>query len=165
VAAEETPLQRAKALALRQLAARDRSEREIRARLQRAELSEVADAVVTWLAGLGYLDDRAFAVGRARVLLQPGRLGPRQAERRIVVAGVAPAEARAAVQGALAAAGGGSNAELALCRVLAERRTQGDPAALDDRARARLVRFLLGRGFSGAAVAQVTGSREDLEAE
>jgi regulatory protein len=165
MAAEETPLARAKALALRQLALRARSEREIRARLARAELSAVADAVVGWLAGLGYLDDRAFAADRARALLGPGRLGPRQAERRILAAGVGDAEAREAVQQALASVGGGSQAELSLCRALAERRARADPTALDERARARLARYLLRRGFSGPVVARVVGLREDVDAE
>jgi regulatory protein len=165
MADEPDPLQRAKAHALRLLAARARSEQEIRARLARAGLAEVADAVVAWLGGLGYLDDRAFAAARARSLLRPGRLGPRLAERRIVAAGVDGPDARAAVAEALLAAGGGSGGELALCRALAERRAGGDPAALDERARARLARFLLGRGFSGAVVAQVVGGREDLVAE
>jgi regulatory protein len=165
MASEDSPLARARELALRQLATRARTEREIRARLARAELSGEADAVVAWLTGLGYLDDRAFAAARARELLRPGRLGPRLAERRIEAAGVASADAREAVAAALDPAGGGSRGELALCRTLAERRAGGDPAALGERARARLARFLLGRGFSDAAVAEVVGSREELEVE
>jgi regulatory protein len=159
----ESPLAKAKAMALRALAARARSEAEIRAKLARAELGEVADEVVAWLRGLGYLDDRAFAAARARALLRPGRLGPRMAERRIAAAGVDAPEARGAVAEALELAGGGSQGELALCRALAQKRVRGDPRALPERDRARLARFLLGRGFSGSAVAQVVGSREDPE--
>jgi len=162
----ETPLQRAKALALRAVGRRAHTEAELRRKLAKAELTEVADATLAWLRGLGYLDDRAFASGRARALLRPGRLGPRLAERRIALAGIPAADARAAVAEALDAQGGSSRGELALCRALAERRAKGaDPASLDDRARARLARFLLGRGFSGRAVGQVLGGREDLEAE
>ena len=43
------------------LAATGRTEAQVRARLARAELSSEADAVVTWLLGLGYLDDAAYA--------------------------------------------------------------------------------------------------------
>ena len=160
---DETPLARARALALRALAARARSEAEIRSRLRRADLGDVADEVVRWLAGLGYLDDRAYAQARARSLLRPGQLGPRLVERRLLAAGVDGALAREAIAGALEAEGGGVRAELALCRVLARTRARGDPEDLADREKARLARFLAGRGFSGRAVAQVVGVREDLE--
>ena len=159
----DTPLARAKAMALRALAARPRSEAEIRARLRRAGLGDEAAEVVRWLAGLGYLDDRAYAQARARSLLRPGRLGPRLVERRLLAAGVDGALAREAVAGALEAEGGGARAELALCRALARRRADGDPEELADREKARLARFLAGRGFSGRAVAQAVGLREDLE--
>ena len=157
---EETPLARAKAVALRQLAARPRTEAQVRARLARAELAAEADAVIAWLLGLGYLDDAAYARARARALVAPGRLGPRLAERRLVAEGVERGRARAAVADAVADAAGEGEAEL--CRVLAVRRAgAADLGALDARARARLSRFLLGRGFSGTVVARVLGVWED----
>lgn len=152
----------ARSKALRLLAARPRTETEIRRRLEREGLSEVAPEVVAWLVRLGYLDDAAYARDRARSLLAPGRLGPRLAERRLASAGIASADARAAVAAALAqsdlpgASGGGDAAEAALARALAEKRTRGAPlAGLGERERARLARFLLGRGFSGHAVSRV----------
>lgn len=163
-----TPLARAKALALRHLAARARTEAQVRARLARAAFEpDVVDAAIAWLVRLGYLDDAAFARGRARSLLAPGRLGPRLAERRLVAAGVPAPRAREAVRAALAGddAEGGAvaagPAEVTLCRTLAERRARAGLGALDDRGRARLARFLLGRGFSGSAVASVLGIRSD----
>jgi len=122
--------------------------------------------VIAWLRGLGYVDDAAFARARARALLAPGRMGPRAAERRLVVSGIAPDRARAAVRAALdeAAGEGGRDAEAALCRALAERRARGvDLAALEPRDRARLARFLLGRGFAGPVVARVLGMWSDAE--
>jgi regulatory protein len=158
----QDPLARAKAVALRYLAASPRTEAQVRARLARAELGARADVVVAWLLGLGYLDDAAFAAGRARTLVGPGRLGPRLAERRLVAAGIEPGRARAAVAAAVADAGaGGPGGEDALCRALAERRSGADPGRLDASARARLARFLLGRGFSGPVVARVLGLYED----
>jgi regulatory protein len=163
----DTPLARAKAIALRQLASRARTEAQLRARLAKDELQGEADAVMAWLRGLGYLDDAAYAAARARSLLSAGRVGPRVAERRLVTEGIAAPAARAAVAAAL----GGEDArerraaELALCRSLAERRARG--AALDalaDRDRARLARYLLGRGFAGSLVAQVLGVYADGEA-
>ena len=156
------PLARAKDVALRYLAASPRTEAQVRARLARAELSGAADEVVAWLEQLGYLDDAAYARARARSLVAPGRVGPRLAERRLVTAGIERGAAREAVAGAVAVAGPGGEGEAALCRILAEKRARTtDLAALDDRARARLARFLLGRGFSGSAVARTLGVYED----
>jgi regulatory protein len=156
------PLSRAKDVALRYLAARARTEAQVRARLARAELSAEADAVVAWLARLGYLDDAAYAAARARALVAPGRFGPRLAERRLAAAGVERGRAREAIAAAVAAAAPGPGSEAALCRTLAERRARtADLASLDDRARSRLARFLLGRGFSGAAVSRTLGLHED----
>jgi regulatory protein len=155
-------LARAKNVALRYLAARARTEAQVRERLARAELSAEAAEVVAWLVRLGYLDDAAYARARARALVSTGRLGPRLAERRLVAAGIAPGPAREAIAAAVAAADPGGEGEAALCRALAERRAGGgDLAALDERARRRLARFLLGRGYSGSAVARALGVYED----
>jgi len=153
------PLEAAKALSLRLLAVRARSEAEIRSRLARAELSGPADEVLAWLRGLGYLDDAAFARARARALLSPGRLGPREVERRLLRAGLSPSQARAAVLEALRGEEGRAVdvAERELCRILAERRVRQPLEELDDRSRARLARFLSGRGFGSRAVASVLG--------
>lgn len=164
--ADETPLARAKAVALRYLASRARTGAQVRERLARAELGEQADEVVRWLEGLGYLDDDAWARSRARSLVAPGRLGPRLAERRIEAAGTTPEKAQGAVREAIREAGGDATgeakSEVALCRALAARRAgPAGLAGLDDRARGRLSRFLIGRGFSGEAVASVLGVFED----
>ena len=158
---DSAPLDRAKSVALRYLAAQARTEAQVRARLARAELEGEADAVVAWLLRLGYLDDAAYALARARALVAPGRLGPRLAERRLVTAGIDPSRAREAVAAALEDRDGAPG-EVGLCRALAEKRARtADLAALDDRARSRLARFLLGRGFSGSAVMRVLGVYED----
>lgn len=167
-AGEDAPArrERARAVALRYLAAAARTEAQVRARLARAGLPAEAEETVRWLLGLGYLDDAAWARGRARGLLGPGRAGPRLAERRLVQAGIDPERARAAVARAVAelaeAEGKGAQGEAVLCRALAERRARtADLEGLEPRARARLARFLLGRGFSGAVVAGVLGVWED----
>ena len=158
--ADQTPLARAKAIALRYLAARARSEAQVRARLAKDGLEREADETLAWLRELRYVDDAALARARARSLLGPGRAGPRLAERRLVQAGVPAGDARAAVSAALAEGEGG---ELALCRALAERKARAPLAELDARGRARLARFLLGRGFAGSVVARVVGVYEDGE--
>jgi regulatory protein len=164
---DESPLDRAKSLSLRVLAFHSRTEQQLRRRLAAAGLEAEADGAVAWLLRLGYLDDAAWARATARSLLRPGRLGPLAAERRLLAAGIAGAAAREAVAAALAEApggdGGAGRAELALCRALAEKRARGAPADLDERARARLSRFLLGRGFSGQVVHRVVGLRADAD--
>jgi regulatory protein len=165
--AENTPLQRAKALALRYLASRARTEAQVRGRLAKAELGEVADEVIAWLRELRYLDDDAYARARARSLVARGRLGPRAAELRLRAAGLSAEAARGAVAGAVLEAGeaGGEPPEVALCRQLATRRLRGaDPRTLDDAGRRRLGRFLLGRGFSGSVVSRVLGVWMDQDA-
>lgn len=160
----DSPLERAKAVALRYLASAARTEAQVRGRLARAELAAEADAVVGWLGGLGYLDDAAYAAARARSLLHAGRAGPRLAERRLEAAGIPVASARGAVAAAVVetAGRGGGEGEAALCRALAERRAgTGDLERLEEKERARLARWLLGRGFSGAAVSRVLGVYED----
>lgn len=161
----QDPLARAKAVALRHVALRARTEAQLRARLARDDLAAQGDAVIAWLQGLGYLDDDAYARARARALLAPGQVGPRKAEQKLVQAGLAPAAARAAVREALAEDGGEPRArERELCRLLAERRARGPLAALDGPARARLARFLAGRGFSGGTISVVLGIHVDVEA-
>jgi regulatory protein len=147
----DSPQSRARSRALRLLAARPRTEAQILERLVRAGFAEEAVGVVAWLRDLRYLDDDAFARDRAALLVAPGRLGPRMAERRLMAAGISRDSARRAVREAL------GEEETARCRTLAERRAEGPPGDLDDRGKARLSRFLLGRGFSGRAVSAALG--------
>jgi regulatory protein len=159
----DSPRARAKAIVLRQLATRMRTEAQLRARLAKDGLEGEADAVVEWLAALGYLDDGAYARARARGLVARGA-GPRLVERRLAAEGIDAAAARAAVAEAIAAEGSadGRAGEVALCRALAARRARGVAlGALDDRERRRLARFLLGRGFAGSVVSQVLGIYAD----
>ena len=147
----DSPQSRARARALRLLAARPRTEAQVLERLVRAGFAAEAEAVVAWLRDLRYLDDDAFARDRAALLVAPGRLGPRLAERRLVASGSPRDAARRAVREAV------GEEETARCRTLAERRAGGPPGGLDDRGKARLSRFLLGRGFSGRVVSSVLG--------
>jgi len=153
-------------MALRALAHRPRSEAEIRSRLGKAELGAEADETVAWLMRLGYLDDAAFARARARGLVTGGRAGPRLVERRLRAAGIVDAAARDAIREAMQEATGerGVPAEVALCRALAARRVKGgDVGGLEDKARSRLARWLLGRGFAGPVVARVVGTFDDSD--
>jgi regulatory protein len=150
----DSPQSRARSRALRLLAARPRTEAQILERLARAGFEAEAEGVVAWLRDLRYLDDDAFARDRAASLVAPGRLGPRMAERRLVAAGIPRDAAQRAVREAL------GDEETKRCRLLAERRAGAAGAVPDDlgeREKARLSRFLLGRGFSGRAVSAALG--------
>lgn len=157
---EPGTLDDARALVLRVLAFHARTRAQLRARLERAGLAAHAEAVLAWAERLGYLDDAAYARGRARALLAAGRSSPRRAEEKLRAEGVDAAAARAAVAEAAeeraAARGAGESAELALAREALHRRLRGrELSALDLRERARLARFLVGRGFSPGAVARL----------
>lgn len=165
---DASPLERARAVALRVLAFHARTEAQLRARLARDGLAGQADEVLAWLRRLGYVDDAAWARAHARALVQ-ARAGPRRVEARLRAAGIPDSSARRALEEAMAERAserpGREPAEVALCRAALAARLRGaDPDDLDERARARAARYLLGRGFSGAAVARALGLREDLEA-
>ena len=164
-----SPLDDAKALALRVLAFHARTQAQLRARLSRAGFEAQADEVLGWARRLGYLDDAAYARARARALLASQGLGPRRAEERLRAAGIDAARARAAVAEAAEERTEGRRegepAELALCREALARKLRGrELARMDDRERARLARFLLGRGYSSSAVARLVPLRWDDEA-
>ena len=147
VAAEPLPpLARARAIALRALAVRARTEAQLRARLAREDLSDQADEVMVWLRGLGYLDDDAYALAHARGLLAPGKLGPLKVERRLVQAGLPAARARAVIRQVLGGEEGRAPAaaERELCRTLAERRARR-PLGESRRPRASAAGALPGR--------------------
>jgi regulatory protein len=106
---------------------------------------------------MGYVDDAAYARARARALLAGGRAGPGLAERRLHAAGVDEAVARDAVREAQEGA-----TEAALCRAALGRRLHGQPLdVLDEGARARLARWLVGRGFSAEAATRAVGLRDE----
>ena len=120
---------------------------------------------MTWLKGLGYLDDTALAKALAASALAPGKYGPRKAEQRLLAAGIPAQAAKEAVREALLGEEGRKPwvAEQDLCRTLAERRVSVPLGELDPKERGRLARFLAGRGFGGSAVAAVLGLYQDGE--
>src|SRR5207248_3052125 len=116
---------------------------------------EVVEPVIAWLRELKYLDDAAFARARARSLTARV-LGPRLVVQRIAASGIDPEAARAVAEEAM------EGGEEARARAALRKKTRG-AAPADDRARSRLARFLLGRGYSGAVVQKVLGVDVDGE--
>ncbi|WP_373044712.1 regulatory protein RecX [Vulgatibacter sp.] len=129
------------------IAARPRSEAEVRRRLARAEAAPATiDRVIERLGELRYLDDAAFARARAGSLARRG-FGPRAIAVKLSQAGV---RGEAARQGTSAGIG---EDERELARAALEKRLKGRAfAALDRKEQARLARWLAGRGFSPGAV-------------
>ncbi|MBI5542331.1 MAG: regulatory protein RecX [Deltaproteobacteria bacterium] len=145
------PVEAAKAYAMKLLAARGKSEAELRRRLeQKGFEAGVVDAAMVRLKELRFVDDEAFATARAESLSK--RLAPAAVEKRLESQGVAEAVARRAASQAQ-----GERSELGLAReCLATRRPKVDRESLPaDRARA--ARWLAGRGFSEEVVTELLG--------
>jgi regulatory protein len=90
---------RARERALRLLALRGRSRAELRKKLvERDFASPVIERVLENLGELGYLDDEAFAVNRARHLAVNRLYGDRKIEEQLREKGVAREAAKAAIR-------------------------------------------------------------------
>jgi regulatory protein len=124
--------------ALRLLGARDRSEHEVRQRLdQRGLNSPVIEAIVKRLYRFRYLDDQRFADAMARRALRRG-YGSRRVRHELKAKGIAKTIVDTTVAEAYAD-------EADLARRTLNRRYKTAPE--DDATRARAARFLLQRGF------------------
>jgi len=98
---------------------------------------------------LGYLDDGEVARNRARSLL--GRsVAPRLAARRLEAQGIAPAQARKAVDGEA-----GEEGEAGLLTRALERRVKG--RALNESEKQKVFRSLVQKGFRPSDVARRLG--------
>jgi regulatory protein len=136
---------------LRLLAARSRTEHELRRALERAGYSgEERESAVARLRELGYLNDPEVARTRARALLERGS-GPALSRRRLEEQGIESSHATAAVA---EAAEGESEDELA--RRAVERKLRGRPAQ-DEPEKLRILRALVRKGHRPAAVARALG--------
>jgi regulatory protein len=139
----------AREAALRLLAVRARSRRELHDRLRRKSFDETTVAsVLDALEAVGLVDDTAFARAWAdeRARLRP--IGPARLRHELYQKGIE----RELVERTVAETYTGDR-ELELARQAAERKTAR--AVTTPVQQGRLLRFLLGRGFSREVVAQV----------
>jgi len=139
------PGRSARAAAERLLARRDHGVAELRRKLlaRGFDATEV-EAVLEGLAGRGLLDDASFCRRFAAEALADGR-GPAWIRAKLRVRGVTAPPAVTPEDEAAS-----------LAALLARRRLE--PRALTDpRERAKILRFLRGRGYSGAALARAFG--------
>jgi regulatory protein len=137
------------AAALRLLTGRERSSAELGARLQQKGFpEELVAATLERCRELNYLDDRRFALERARALLRSGRaVGPRVLAD-LQARGIDREAAREALEQAL---DGADETEL-LQALLRRRFPEFQPAVASDRERRRVIDYCLRRGFSSALV-------------
>lgn len=154
---EQDAPDRARSRSLRLLALRDRSRREVESRLQELGFdSAVIADTLTWLEGLGYLDDSRFAISYAAARLSAG-WGERRVRAELGRAGVdrALVERALGVDGVNAgAAGEGADVLLATAR-----RRFGSQFAVDPKtAERRLSGFMLRRGYDWETIWRVARS-------
>jgi regulatory protein len=141
----DTPY-RAHERALRLLAVRDRSERELSSRLKQAGFEPaVAEETVGWLRGLGHLDDRRFAADYAAEKRRSG-WGSRRVRSELAGRGIERSvidEVLRDLEGEAAGADEGANALMQTVRRRFSPQFLADP----DAAERRLAGFLGRRGY------------------
>jgi regulatory protein len=141
----------AEQLAARYLARAPRTGAEVRARLQREGVTDdAAERAVAWLKERGWLDDGVAAESKARKLLRDG-WAPGAVVAKLSALGVTDELARRAVAGV---------DERSLLRAALQRRTRGR-APHDARERAKLLRWLLGRGYSEESAREAVGAKDE----
>lgn len=139
--------------ALRMLAARPRARAELgRLLLRKGEDRAHVEPVLERLARVGLLDDEAFARHYARARMGAGTRSAGQVRRELVVRGIAPDRAEAALREVVEADGIDVMAGL---RALAERRLRALRGLEAQVRRRRLFGYLQRRGFGAREVMQV----------
>jgi regulatory protein len=135
--------------ALRMLARRELSERQVRQRLARREHphDQIDDAIERLKADRA-LDDARVAAIIARTETTIRKRGKLRVKRRIEAAGIAPAVAERAVDDVFRDVDPDALVTAAL-----QKRLRGADRIADDRQYARLWRYLLGQGFEADRVA------------
>jgi len=149
---------RARERALRLLALRGRSRAELRKKLAERDFSKsVIDRVLENLGALGYLDDEAFAVNRARHLAVNRLYGDRKIAEQLREKGVDPEAARAAIREVRE-----EFPEIEGIARSAARKLQGRGLeSLGKKERLALARTLQGKGYHLALILDYLGTYEE----
>jgi len=145
MAAKLDPENRAYEKALRLLTVRSRTRKELKQRLVAERFSErVAEKVLDRLAGAGLIDDKKFAVDRARAMGKGKGWGPRKLRSDLLKKGIE----NEAIDEAISQAYGTQSATQVMKRLIKKRfGTQVLTQKADRKAKGKAQRFLLGRGF------------------
>jgi len=142
--------------ALRMLARRELSEKQIRQRLARKEFEQddIEDAIAK-LLGERAIDDVRVAEAIARSETSIRKRGKLRVKRKIESAGIRPTIAKQAVDDVF----GALDTDALLESALAKRLKRGESIA-DERAFNRLYRYLVGQGFEPDRVLELLRSRK-----
>ncbi len=140
--------------ALRLLSIRSRSEQEIVERLRRRGFgAEVVAKVVEDLAARGFVDDRAFAVQRARSQVLHRHVGPRRLKEELRQMGVTTEIVRETIRQVFQEVD-----EETVARAGATKRLKALRHASNPVARRRLAAYLVRQGFSPETVRRVVAT-------
>jgi regulatory protein len=149
---------RARERALRLLALRGRSRAELRKKLAERDFTKSAiDRVLENLGELGYLDDEAFAVNRARHLAVNRLYGDRRIEEQLREKGIDREAARAAIREVRE-----EFPEMeGIARSAAKKLPGRSIAGLNKKERLALARTLQGKGYHLGLILDYLGKYED----
>ena len=152
---------RARERALRLLALRGRSRAELRKKLAERDFSEsVVERVLENLGELGYLDDEAFAVNRARHLAVNRLYGDRKIEEQLREKGIAREAARAAIREVREEFPEMEGIARSAAKKLQGRSMDG----LNKKERLALARLLQGKGYHLGLILDYLGKYEEATA-
>jgi regulatory protein len=145
VAAKTDPESRAYDKALRLLTVRSRTRKELKQRLVAERFTDkVAEQVLDRLAAAGLIDDKKFAIDRARAMGKGKGWGPRKLRSDLLKRGIA----NEAIDEAVSQAYGTQSCTQVMKRLIKKRfGTQVLTQKADRKAKGKAQRFLLGRGF------------------
>jgi len=145
MAAKIEPENRAYEKALRLLTVRSRTRKELKQRLVAERFSDkVADQVLERLAAAGLIDDKKFAIDRARAMGKGKGWGPRKLRSDLLKKGIE----NEAIDEAISQAYGTQSCTQVMKRLIKKRfGTQVLTQKADRKAKGKAQRFLLGRGF------------------
>ncbi len=152
---------RARERALRLLALRGRSRAELRKKLADRDFTEsVIDRVLENLGGLGYLDDGAFAVNRARHLAVNRLYGNRKIEEQLREKGIPREAAREAIREVREE----FSEKDGIARYAARKLQGRSLESLDKKERLALARTLQGKGYHLGLILDYLGPYEESPA-
>ena len=158
---DQLQYKRARERAMRLLALRGRSRTELRKKLvERGFLKSTIDRVLENLCVLGYLDDKAFAVNRARHLAVNRLYGNRKIEEQLREKGVEREEAQAAIREVREE----FPEKEGLSRSATKKLQGGGVSGLNKKERLALARMLQGRGYHLALILDYLGKYEEATA-
>ena len=152
---------RARERALRLLALRSRSRAELWKKLAERDFTKSAiERVLENLGELGYLDDEAFAVNRARHLAVNRLYGDRKIEEQLREKGIAPEAAKAAIREVREEFPAMEGIARSAAKKLQGRGIDG----LDKKERLALARTLQGKGYHLGLILDYLGKYEEGDA-